>query len=110
MDITLSCISSCAGMKETTNFIRATSQMSQSTDCFGFHIRKTENPGASQPVRFHLSPYTLARIQLRAISRQKIDPQLPLIGPYFVGYFPRLMGGVAVPNQENGLRSPNHQT
>ena len=84
--------------------------MTQSTHCFGFHVREAENAGSPQPMRFHLSPYAFARIQFRAIPGQPIHAQLPLIAPYFFGHFPRLVGGMAIPNQKNRLRSPNHQT
>ena len=97
-------------MKETTNLIRATGQMAQSTHSFGFHVREAENPGSPHAVRFYLSPNTLARIQLRTISRQKMDAQLPLIGAYFLSYLPGLMRGVAIPNQEDGFRPSHHQT
>ena len=110
MDIVLSCILSIVGMKEATNFIRAAGQMAQGTHCFGFHVRKAENAGSPHPVRFHLPPYAFARIPFGTIPGQPIQAQLPLIAPYLFGYLPRLVGGMAIPNQKNRLRSPNHQT
>ena len=110
MDIVLSRVLSRLSMKEATNFIRATGQMTKSTHCFGFHVREAEDASSPQPVRFHLSPYAFAWIQFRTIPGQPIDAQLPLIGPYFFGHFPGLVGGMAIPNQKNGFRSPHHQT
>src|SRR5512143_1533332 len=97
-------------MKETPNFIPAAGQMAKRAHSLGFHVRETENPGSPHAMRFHLSPYTFARVQLRAIPGEKMDTQPPLIGAYLLRYFPRLMRGMAVPNQKNGFCPSHHQT
>ena len=97
-------------MKEATNFIRAMGQMSQSTQCFGFHIRETENASSPQAMRLHLSPNALTRIQFRTIPGQPIHAQIPPVASDFSGYFARLMGRMTIPNQKDRFRSPNHQT
>ena len=63
-------------MEEATNFIRATGQMAQSTNGFGFHVREAENAGSPQPVGFHLSPYAVARIQVRVGDQESPVPML----------------------------------
>ena len=96
-------------MKEASNFIRATGQMTQSAYCFGFHVRESENASSPQPMRFDFSPNAFARVQFRTIPRQSIDAQLSLIATHLFGYFSRLMRRMAIPNQKDGLRSSRHQ-
>jgi len=96
-------------MKEASNFIRATGQMTQSAYCFGFHVRESENASSPQPMRFDFSPNAFARVQFRTIPRQSIDAQLSLIATHLFGYFSRLMRRMTIPNQKDGLRSSRHQ-
>ncbi len=73
------------------------------------HIRKSEYPGSSNPVRLHFAPNLLRRIQLRAVRRKQIQTHAPLETLYFGGYDTRFMDRMAIQNQEDGTITPFHQ-
>jgi len=83
--------------------------MTQSTQSLGFHVGEGKNAGSPQPMRFHLPPNAFARIQLRTITGKQIHAQPSLIAPNFFSHFARLVVGMAIPNQKNGLRASSHQ-
>src|SRR3990172_7005112 len=83
--------------------------MMQSTQRLRFHVRESENTSAPHPVRFHLSPDTFIRVQLRTVPGQQVQTQLSLITPNGFRNLAGFVDGMSVPNQKNRLRAPNHQ-